>query len=439
MIDESLETSDKVRELQIKLYRKAKSEPGFRFYQLYDKVYREDVLLRAWVQAKANQGAPGVDGESFEAIESKGVMEWLNGLRQELHDKTYRPQPVRRVMIPKPGGGERPLGIPTIRDRVAQTAAKLILEPIFEADLEPNAYGYRPQRSAQDAIQKVGELLRKGYTDIVDADLSKYFDNIPHAELMECVARRIVDRQMLHLIQMWLKVPVEERDENGKRRLTGGKDNDRGTPQGGVVSPLLANLYINRMLKGFRQTRRGEQFRAQIVNYADDFVILSRGKAAEALEWTRGVLERLKLTLNEKKTSIRNARQERFDFLGYTFGPHVNRKTGREYIGYSPSQKSVRRIREKVREHLGRRNTEPWGEVRDRLNQKLRGWKQYFHLGSPRKAFQVLDEYVDDRVRHFLRKRHKVQSQGTRQFPTKRIYGELGVFRLRGPLGGARS
>ena len=439
MIDESLETSDKVRELQIKLYRKAKSEPGFRFYQLYDKVYREDVLLRAWVQAKANQGAPGVDGESFEAIESKGVMEWLNGLRKELHDKTYQPQPVRRVMIPKPGGGERPLGIPTIRDRVAQTAAKMILEPIFEADLEPNAYGYRPQRSAQDAIQKVGELLQQGYTDIVDADLSKYFDNIPHAELMECVARRIVDRQMLHLIQMWLKVPVEERDEDGKRRLTGGKDNDRGTPQGGVISPLLANLYINRMLKGFRQARRGEQFRAQIVNYADDFVILSRGKAAEALEWTRGVLERLKLTLNEKKTSIRNARQERFDFLGYTFGPHYSSRTGSKYLGYSPSQKSVKRIRGNVREHLGRNNTQPWEEVRDRLNQKLRGWAQYFQLRRPWRAFHVVDEYVEDRVRHFLRKRHKVQSQGTRQFSTKRIYGELGVFRLRDQLSRARS
>ena len=435
----SLETPDKVRELQIKLYRKAKSEPGFRFYQLHDKVYREDVLLRAWVQAKANQGAPGVDGESFEAIESKGVMEWLNGLRKELHDKTYQPQPVRRVMIPKPGGGERPLGIPTIRDRVAQTAAKMILEPIFEADLEPNAYGYRPQRSAQDAIQKVGELLQQGYTDIVDADLSKYFDNIPHAELMECVARRIVDRQMLHLIQMWLKVPVEERDEDGKRRLTGGKDNDRGTPQGGVISPLLANLYINRMLKGFRQARRGEQFRAQIVNYADDFVILSRGKAAEALEWTRGVLERLKLTLNEKKTSIRNARQERFDFLGYTFGPHYSSRTGSKYLGYSPSQKSVKRIRGNVREHLGRNNTQPWEEVRDRLNQKLRGWAQYFQLRRPWRAFHVVDEYVEDRVRHFLRKRHKVQSQGTRQFSTKRIYGELGVFRLRDQLSRARS
>jgi RNA-directed DNA polymerase len=439
VIDASLETPDKVRELQIKLYRKAKSEPGFRFYQLYDKVYREDVLLRAWTLAKANQGAPGVDGESFEDIESAGVMEWLSGLRQELHDKTYRAQPVRRVMIPKPGGGERPLGIPTIRDRVAQTAAKLILEPIFEADLEPNAYGYRPQRSAQDAIQKVGELLRGGYTDIVDADLSKYFDNIPHSELLECVARRIVDKHMLHLIKMWLKAPVEERDENGKRRLTGGKDNDRGTPQGGVVSPLLANLYINRMLKGFRQTGREGQFKARIVNYADDFVILSRGKAAEALEWTRGVLARLKLTLNEKKTSIRNARRERFDFLGYTFGPHINRRTGRGYIGYGPSKKSMKRFRENVRKHLWRGNTEPWEEVRDRLNQKVRGWKQYFELGSPWAAFKVLDEYVEDRVRHFLRKRHKVSSQGTRQFSTKRIYGELGVYRLRDRLGGASS
>jgi RNA-directed DNA polymerase len=217
VIDVSLEIPDKVRDLQIKLYRKAKNEPGFRFYQLYDKMYRSDVLLRAWTLAKANQGAPGVDGKSFEDIELEGVTEWLNGLGKELHDKTYKPQPVRRVMIPKPGGGERALGIPTIRDRVAQTAAKLILEPIFEADLEPNAYGYRPRRSAQDAIQKVDELLHEGYTDVVDADLSKYFDTIPHSELMQCVARRIVDKHMLHLVKMWLKVPVEEGTRRGRR------------------------------------------------------------------------------------------------------------------------------------------------------------------------------------------------------------------------------
>jgi len=429
----SLATPDKIRDLRIKLYRKAKDEPGFRFYQLYDKVYREDILFHAYALAKANAGAPGVDGESFEDIESRGLAEWLNGLRKDLHDKTYQPQPVRRVMIPKPGGGERPLGIPTIRDRVAQTAAKLILEPIWEADLEPNAYGYRPQKSAQDAIRKVDELLHEGYTDIVDADLSKYFDTIPHSELMQCVARRIVDRQMLHLIKMWLKVPVEERDENGKRRLTGGKDNDRGTPQGGVISPALANLYLNRMLKGWRQTKRGEQFRAQMVTYADDFVILSRGKAKEALEWTRGVLKRLDLTLNEKKTSIRNARRERFDFLGYTFGPHINPRGGGRYLGYSPSKRSVGRIKQQVGELLERRNVAPWKEVCQKLNRKLRGWRQYFRCGSTSQAYRAVDEYVYDRVRNFLRRRHKVSSQGTRQFPSERVYGPLGVLRLQGP------
>jgi RNA-directed DNA polymerase len=429
----SLATPDKIRDLQIKLYRKAKNEPGFRFYQLYDKVYREDILLHAYLLAKANDGAPGVDGESFQDIESRGREEWLNGLKKDLHEKTYKPQPVRRKMIDKPGGGERPLGIPTIRDRVVQTAAKLILEPIWEADLEPNAYGYRPRKSAQDAIQKVDELLHRGYTNIVDADLSKYFDTIPHSELLQCVARRIVDGQMLHQIRMWIKAPVEERDEHGKRRVTGGKENDRGTPQGGVVSPALANLYMNRMLKGWRQTRRGEQYQAHIVNYADDFVILSRGKAKEALEWTRGVLGRLDLTLNEKKTSLRNAREERFDFLGYTFGPHINPRDGGEYIGYSPSNKSVGRIKQKVGELLERRNGAPWEEVCAKLNRKLQGWQQYFNCGSKGRAYKAVDEYVYDRVRNFLRRRHKVSSQGTRQFSSERVYGSLGVLRLQGP------
>jgi RNA-directed DNA polymerase len=403
-------------------------------------MYRADVLLRAWMVARANHGAPGVDNESFEDIESKGLMEWLDGVGKELRDKTYKPQPVRRVMIPKPGGGERPLGIPTVRDRVVQTAAKMVLEAILEADFEPNAYGYRPKKSAQDAIQEVDKLMMAGYTDVVDADLSKYFDTIPHAELMQCMARRIVDKHVLHLIQMWLKVPVEERDEKtGKKRLTGGKDSDRGTPQGGVISPLLANLYMNRMLKGWKQTKRGEQFQARIVSYADDFVILSCGKADEALSWARGTLRRMGLTLNEKKTSIRNARQERFDFLGYTFGPHFSRRTGREYIGYSPSQKSVNRAKQNVGEHLKSSNVGPWEEVRDRLNQKLRGWKAYFGLGTPAKAYEVLDQHVEERVRHFLRRRHKVSTHGTRQFSKQRIFGELGVFRLQGPMRAARS
>jgi len=324
----SLATPSKIRELQIKLYRKAKDEPGYRFYMLYDKIWREDILAHAYELARANKGAPGVDGQSFEEIESQGVTEWLTGIREELRNKTYQPQPVRRVKIPKPGGGERPLGIPSIKDRVVQTAAKLVMEPIFEADLEPNTYGYRPKRSAQDAIREVHKSLCEGYTDVVDADLSKYFDTIPHCELLQCVARRIVDREVLHLMKMWLTVPVEERDESGKRRLTGGKDHHCGTPQGGVISPLLANLYINRLLKGWRNTKRGEQFQARVVSYADDFVILSRGKAVEALDWTRKVVTRLGLTLNEAKTSIKRARKGSFNFLGYTFGPHRYKKVG---------------------------------------------------------------------------------------------------------------
>src|SRR3981081_4580610 len=259
----SLETPIKIRILQRKLYQKAKEEPSYRFYLLYDKMYREDILAHAYALVKSNQGAPGVDGQSFWGIESLGLEEWLSGIRDDLRAKTYQPQAVRRVMIPKPGGGERPLGIPTIRDRVVQTAAKLLLEPIFEADFDPNAYGYRPKRSAQEAIQKVHKLLCEGYADVVDADLSKYFDTIPHSELMQCVARRIVDKHMLHLLKMWLQVAVEEREEKGEKRLTGGRDNDRGAPQGGVISPLLANLYMNRMLKGWKRTGRGEQYRGR--------------------------------------------------------------------------------------------------------------------------------------------------------------------------------
>ncbi len=435
----SLATPSKIRDLQIKLYRKAKNEPGYRFYMLYDKVYREDILSHAYALAKSNKGAPGVDGQSFEEIESQGLEEWLTGIRQELRNKTYQPQPVRRVMIPKPGGGERPLGIPTIRDRVVQTAAKLVLEPIFEADLEPNAYGYRPKRSAQDAIREVHELLCEGYRDVVDADLSKYFDTIPHGELMQCVARRIVDRDVLRLIKLWLTVPVEERGENGKRRLTGGKGKDRGTPQGGVVSPLLANLYMNRLLKGWRNTKRGEQFQARVVTYADDFVILSRGKAAEALDWTRQVVTRLGLTLNEAKTSIKQARTESFNFLGYTFGPHRYKKDGHWYLGASPSKKSVASIKEKVGDLLVPGNTGTWPEVRNRLNQKLRGWSGYFSYGTRTMAYRAVDHYVADCVRHFLRRRHKVSSRGTTRFSDDAIFGELGVLQLRRVQLGPRS
>jgi RNA-directed DNA polymerase len=427
----SLETPVKIRTLQRKLYQKAKEEPNYRFYLLYDKMYREDILVHAYALVKSNQGAPGVDGQSFWGIESQGLEEWLRGIRNDLRAKTYQPQAVRRVMIPKSGGGERPLGIPTIRDRVVQTAAKLLLEPIFEADFDPNAYGYRPKRSAQEAIQKVSELLSEGYTDVVDADLSKYFDTIPHSELMQCVARRVVDRDMLRLIKMWLKVPVEERDGNGKPRISGGKGSTCGTPQGGVISPLLANLYMNRFLKYWRITGRSEIFQAQVVNYADDFVILSRGCAAEALNWTRNVMTRIGLTLNEAKTSIKQARRERFDFLGYTFGPHRFRKNGYLYIGASPSNKSVSRLRQKVGDLLVRQNVTPWPEVRDHLNRILRGWSNYFGFGTRLMAYRAVDHYVYDRVRNFLRHRHKVSSRGYSRFSDAVVFGELGVLRLR--------
>lgn len=435
----SLTTPSKIRELQIKLYRKAKNEPGYRFYLLYDKVYREDIVAHAYALAKSNDGAPGIDGQSFEEIESQGLVEWLAGIQQELHDKTYQPQPVRRVMIPKPGGGERPLGIPTIRDRVVQTAAKLVLEPIFEADFEPTAYGYRPKRSAQDAIRKVHKLICEGYTDVVDADLSKYFDTIPHCELMRCVAQRIVDREVLRLIKMWLQAPVEERGENGSCRLTGGKDRHCGTPQGGVASPMLANLYMNRLLKGWRRTKRGEQFEAHIINYADDFVILSRGKAAEALDWTRQVVARMGVTLNEAKTSIKQSRKESFHFLGYTFGPHRYRKDGHWYLGASPSKKAVARIKERVGGFLVPGNTGPWPRVRDRLNQILRGWSAYFGYGTRMPAYRAVDHYVADCVRHFLRRRHKVRSHGTRRLPDDVIFREWGVLQLREVQLGPRS
>jgi RNA-directed DNA polymerase len=307
----SLATPCAIQALQRKLYLKAKREASYRFYALYDKMYREDILAHAYALSKANGGACGVDGVRFEDIEACGRERFLTELREELQAKRYRPDAVLRVMIPKANGGERPLGIPVIRDRVVQAAVKLVLEPIFEADFTDQAYGYRPRRSAQDAVRRVHESLKAGYVHVVDADLSRYFDTIPHAELLRSVARRVSDGAVLHLIKLWLKVPVEERGDGGCsiRRCPG----NRGTPQGGVLSPLLANIYMRRFLKAWELRGNDRKYGCRVVNYADDFVILCRRDATAALAEARHLLTRLGLALNETKTRIRFAWNEPFD------------------------------------------------------------------------------------------------------------------------------
>lgn len=428
----SLATPPKLQRLQEALYTKAKQEPAYRFYLLYDKVYRMDILAHAYALSKHKGGAPGMDGVTFADIEAAGVEPWLAAVQEALRTQTYRPQPVRRVLIPKPGGiGERPLGIPTLRDRVVQTAARLILQPIFEADLEPTAYGYRPGRSALEAVQAVHRALCAGHTEVVDADVSKYFDTIPHAALMQSLARRIADRKLLRLLKMWLKAPVAEAAPGGGWRFTGGKRSTRGTPQGGVISPLLANLYMNRYLKAFRLHGLDRRYGARLVNYADDFVVLCRYGATAVLARTRRWLTQMGLTLNEQKTRVCQGRREPFTFLGYTFGPMRYRKDGHWYLGAAPAKKAVRRIKGRIRQILRPSNQAPWDEVVQELNTVLRGWTNHFAYGTRLMAYRAVDHYVYERVRHFLRRRHKVPSRGTQRFPAERVFGELGVFQLR--------
>lgn len=424
----SLATPGSVRKLQTALGTKAKNEPACRFHQLYDKIYRADILAHAYAVSRSNQGAPGVDGETFGAIEAAGREEWLASLREALRTKSYQPAAVRRVMIPKPGGGERPLGIPTIRDRVAQTAAVLVLQPIFEADFLPALHGYREGRGAHGAVQEVKDSLRSGMTEVVDADLSRYFDTIPHDQLMRSLARRIVDRHLLALLKKWLEVPVEETDDQGRTRRMGGKRARRGVPQGGPLSPLLANLYINRLAKAF--ARHAETFRARLVNYADDFVLLSRGRGQAILAWLRSVLTRMGLTLNEAKTCVRDARVETFDFLGFTLGRQRSGRDGHWCYPSTPSRRAVGRFKENLRRFMAASHTDPWESIVQILNRKIRGWAAYFRFGAHANTFRALDRFVAERARHFLRRRHKVPSRGTRRYGRRQIYSELGVVSL---------
>ncbi len=428
----SLPTPPKVRKLQAALHTKAKESPNFRFYALYDKVYRPDVLEHAYRCCRANGGAAGVDGERFEDIEREGLERWLDELTTELKEKRYRPQAVRRVYIPKANGKQRPLGIPTIRDRVVQTAAVLILEAIFEADLQPEQYAYRPNRSALEAIGKIHSLLNTGHTEVIDADLSGYFDTIPHTELMKSVARRISDKQVLHLIKMWLVAPVEETDERGrKQRTTRNKDEGRGCPQGAPISPLLSNLYMRRFIVGWKVLGYQRRLRARIVNYADDFVICCRGSADEAMRVMRNMMQRLKLTVNESKTRQCRVPDETFDFLGYTLGRCWSPKTGRAYIGTRPSKKKVVGLCRTISEKTSRRwSTRDAKELVAELNRTMIGWANYFRLGPVSKAYATVDLHAGNRLRQWLCRKHKVPGRGTSRFPDTYLHRVLGLVRL---------
>jgi RNA-directed DNA polymerase len=434
-----LSTPETIGKLQAALHAKAKRSPDFRFYSLYDKIHRKDVLSFAYRLAKSNRGVPGADGETFGKIESHGVERWLGELAEELRDKRYCPQAVRRVLIPKSGqpGRPRPLGIPTIRDRVAQTAAMLILEPIFEADLPPEQHAYRANHSALDAVRQTCYWVDRGHDEVVDADLSGYFDTIPHTELMKSVSRRISDGAMLHLIRMWLVMPVEEADHRGRvRRTTENRDSGRGTPQGAPISPLLSNVYMRRFVVGWKTLGHARRLQARVINYADDLVICCRGTGSEALRVMRRMMSQLRLTVNEDKTRVCSARVEPFDFLGYTLGQYRSRKTGKAYIGTLPSRKSVSSICREITDCTSRRTLgKDLPVLVSEINRTLVGWANYFSLGAVDRVYRRIDQHVRYRLRRWLRQKHKVRTSVYRQWPAA-FFEQVGlvslVERLRG-------
>jgi len=431
----TLTTPESIRTFQRKLYVKAKQEPAYRFYALYDKLYRVDILSHAYRLVRANKGSPGVDGMTFEVIEQqKGIDVLLSELRHELRDKTYRPDAVRRVLIPKTDGSTRPLGIPTIRDRVVQMAVKLVIEPISEADFCANSYGFRPQKSAHQAVEEIATTLHHGYTRIIDADLSKYFDSIAHSKLLAVMAERIVDGAILHLLKQWLKAPVQEENERGIKTIVGGgKTNNRGTPQGGVISPLLANCYLHLLDRIWERHQLREKLDAHIVRYADDFVVMCKRDVERPMATIKHILQRLDLTLNESKTHIVDADKESFNFLGFEIRRCRSWRTNKRYPQVNPSARSLARIKTKLKQMTGRNRTSfAIEEVIGSVNTVLRGWVGYFHFRNSSNTMRKLRNYTEERVRIHLMKRHKVKDRGTafKRFPSASFYTDYGLYKV---------
>ena len=431
--DKGLTGPEKVRRLQTVLHAKAKEDPKRRFHALSDKVWRKDFLREAWERVRRNGGSAGVDGESFKDIEAQGVDQWLGELARDLREGTYEPKAVRQVLIPKKQPGKyRPLGIPCIRDRVAQSSALLVLEPIFEADLEPGQYGYRPGRSAKDAIIRVHGLLQRGHHEVVDGDLSNYFGEIPHAELIRSIARRVSDGRMLKWIKAWLEMPVEEDDgKGGKRRRNRGRKQRKGTPQGAPISPLLSNLYMRRFVLGWKVLGYQQRFCAEIVNYADDFCVVGKAASEEMLEAVKRIMEELKLEVNERKTRCLRCPEESLEFLGYRIGRNYRPKGRGSYIGTRPSRASVQGICRRISEWTTPSNgiLLP-GQMVDDLNRMMRGWANYFSLGQVSPAYRAVDRHAVRRLRQWLCRRHKVRSGGTVRFPDERLWQQYGLTRL---------